>query len=156
MDFTKLYTLNEELEQMKQQYQLKVQKILKEVFTEFFDNNRTVTAVGWKAYTPYFNDGEPCEFRCEAYYAWVTNAKDYHVVEYGQYNGDEENVWVYDGDYGSFNDDLIPGLTKANAKDLRKFLSKIDDQFYLDAFGDHVKVFVTREGIEVVEYTDHD
>jgi hypothetical protein len=37
-------------------------ELLHKHFTEYFEANPEVEAVKWAQYTPYFNDGEPCEF----------------------------------------------------------------------------------------------
>lgn len=147
--------LNAELAELKANYQTRGQQIFKLAFKEFFDANPEVNVVGWRQYTPYFNDGEPCEFNCYASYAFVSNAKDYGQIEYGEYNGEDESVWISDGDYGDLNEELIPQSVLDNADALRSLLAKIDDSVFLDMFGDHVQVFATREGFDVQEYS-HD
>lgn len=147
--------MNNEMAELKANYQKRGQEIFKMAFKEFFEANPEVNVVGWRQYTPYFNDGEACEFRCYAEYAFVSNAKDYQNVEYGEYDGDEEGVWVEDPDYGDTNPEMIPESVIKNAEVLRKLLSKIDDDVFLDMFDDHVKVYATREGFEVTEY-EHD
>lgn len=144
--------LNAELAELKANYQTRGQQIFKLAFKEFFDANPEVNVVGWRQYTPYFNDGEPCEFNCYASYAFVSNAKDYGQIEYGEYNGEDESVWISDGDYGDLNEELIPQSVLDNADALRSLLAKIDDSVFLDMFGDHVQVFATREGFDVQEY----
>lgn len=158
MDLTKIDNLNKQLQEMKEKFRTEAQNTLSEVFKEFFENNPEVTAVGWRQYIPYFNDGEPCEFRSYAEYAWATNTKDYSSIDYGEYNGedDEESIWIDDPDYGCLNEELIPEQVDQEMKEVREFLSKIPEEIYQDMFGDHVKVYVTRSGVEVVEYTDHD
>ena len=37
------------------------------LFKVFFAEYPEVKAVGWKQFTPHFNDGEPCEFSCDSY-----------------------------------------------------------------------------------------
>lgn len=147
--------LNVELAELKANYQTRGKQIFKLAFKEFFDANPEVNVVGWRQYTPYFNDGEPCEFNCYASYAFISNAKDYDEIQYGEYNGEDESVWVTDDDYGDHNEELIPQSVKDNADVLRSLLAKIDDSVYLDMFGDHVQVFATREGFDVQEYS-HD
>lgn len=147
--------LNAELAELKANYQTRGKQIFKLAFKEFFDANPEVNVVGWRQYTPYFNDGEPCEFNCYASYAFVSNAKDYGQIEYGEYNGEDESVWISDGDYGDLNEELIPQSVLDNADALRSLLAKIDDSVFLDMFGDHVQVFATREGFDVQEYS-HD
>lgn len=147
--------MNLEMAELKANYQKRGQEIFKLAFKEFFEANPEVNVVGWRQYTPYFNDGEPCEFNCYASYAFVSNAKDYTAISYGEYEGEEENIWIDDDDYGDHNEELIPESVVENAEALRGLLSKIDDDVFLDMFGDHVQVFATREGFDVQEFS-HD
>lgn len=147
--------MNAEMQALRETYQKRGQEIFKLAFKEFFDANPEVHVVGWRQYTPYFNDGDTCEFNCYAEYAFVSNAKDYENIRWGEYNGDDENVWVEDADYGDTNEELIPKSVSANSAALRKLLAKIDEDVFLDMFGDHVQVFATREGFDVQDY-DHD
>lgn len=144
-----------EMSELKATYQKRGQEIFKLAFKEFFETNPEAHVVGWRQYTPYFNDGETCEFNCYAEYAFVSNAKDYKNIEWSEYSGDQEDVWVSDGDCGDTNEELIPESVSKNIDSLRKLLSNIDEDIFLDMFGDHVQVFATREGFEVVEYS-HD
>jgi hypothetical protein len=147
--------MNAEMQALRETYQRRGQEIFKQAFKEFFDANPEVTAVGWKQYTPYFNDGDACVFRCNADYAFITNAADYGDISYGEYDGDDENVWIEDPDYGDYQEELIPKNVSKNAEALRRLLGKIDDDVFLDMFGDHVQVFATREGFDVQDY-EHD
>ena len=147
--------MNAEMQALRETYQKRGQEIFKLAFKEFFEANPEVHVVGWRQYTPYFNDGDTCEFRCYAEYAFVSNAKDYENIQWGEYSGDEEGVWVADSDYGDTNPEMIPDSVIANTDALRNLLAKIDEDVFLDMFGDHVQVFATREGFDVQEY-DHD
>jgi hypothetical protein len=40
--------------------------------------------------------------------------------------------------------------------EISKKLSQIDDEIYEEVFGEHATILVTREGITVEEYTEHD
>jgi len=147
--------MNAEMAALRATYQKRGQEIFRLAFKEFFDANPEVQTVGWRQYTPYFNDGDTCEFNCYAEYAFVTNTADYENISWGEYDGEEENVWIEDPDYGDTEADSIPAHVVANAESLRKLLAKIDDDVFLDMFGDHVQVFATREGFDVQEYS-HD
>lgn len=159
MDTTQLESLidkmNDELSEIRAQYRVKTQEIFKGMFKKFFNKNPDVKCVFWRQYTPYFNDGDACVFSSGASYAAITNAEDYESIRYGEYDGDDEGVWVDDPDNGDYNSKLIPTPVKANAEALRRVLEKIDDDVYLQMFGDHCYVYATREGFDVQEY-DHD
>ena len=159
MDFNNIQTMindmNKEIEELRETYKQKTQKLFKKAFLAFFEQNPEVTAVGWRQYTPYFNDGDTCEFSSYACYATVTNAKDYENVVHGEYQGEDEGVWIYDPDYGSLNEELIPPTVAANSDALRKLLGSVSDDMYQSMFGDHVVVTSTREGFDVTDY-EHD
>jgi hypothetical protein len=148
-------TMNQELAVVRQSFQEKMQAIFKESFKEFFEANPEVTAIIWRQYTPYFNDGDACVFNSYASYAAYTNAPDYHEVRYGEYAGEHEDVWVWDSDYGDVNGKLMPSNVAQNAKAFNKILDKISDDVYLQLFGDHCIVYATRDGFDVTEY-EHD
>ena len=62
-DIEKLFDdMNKEMAELKKVYQTKTQEIFKLVFKQFFESNPEVNVVGWRQYTPYFNDGEACIF----------------------------------------------------------------------------------------------
>ena len=148
--------MNEEMETLREKYKEKTQFIFKSMFSEFFSEHPEVTAFGWHQYTPYFNDGDECVFRCNVEYGWATNAPDYQNVSYGEYDGENEDwVWVDDPDYGCQNEELIPEKTSKSLEKLRKVLGGIDEEVYKTMFGDHVTVIVTPNGIET-EYYEHD
>ena len=144
--------MNAEMQALRENYQKRGQEIFKLAFKVFFDANPEVHVVGWRQYTPYFNDGDTCEFNCYAEYAFVSNAKDYENIEWGEYSGDQEDVWVTGSDYGDTNPKMIPKSVIKNTGALRNLLSKIGEDVFLDMFGDHVQVFATREGFDVQDY----
>jgi hypothetical protein len=43
-----------------------------EMSAELFEQNPTLQSFSWTQYTPYFNDGDPCVFRCNGSYPDVT------------------------------------------------------------------------------------
>lgn len=63
--------LNEQRE-LQKKFQESAQTLFKETTKEFFDKNPGITGVVWTQYTPYFNDGDTCEF--SVHEATFTNA----------------------------------------------------------------------------------
>ncbi len=149
--------MNEELAEVRKTYQEKLQTIFKQTFVEYFENNPEVNAVGWRQYTPYFNDGEPCEFRCYTECAFATNAigDQLSEVEYGEYNGDDKSIWVLDPDYGCHNEEAIPEGVEEKHDALLTVLGLIENSVFLELFGDHCTVIATRKGFDIHEYS-HD
>lgn len=147
--------MNAEMKEMKKRYQERMQEVFKQAFLKYFEANPDVTCFSWRQYTPYFNDGDPCVFRCYVDYGSITNARDYRSVRWGEYDGEQEDVWIDDPDYGGFNEEAVPKQVLESTQSLRRLLGRVDDNVMLDMFGDHVVVYATRDGFEVDGY-DHD
>lgn len=126
-----------------------------------------VTAVGWRQYTPYFNDGDTCVF----------SISDIMVkLDYVATGGEEGNF------IDSYSSIIQEGVTKeyrrvtnANGydawdykntkleqgprKDIAEAMDDLDMDWFEDVclrnFGDHAFVQATTEGFQV-EYYEHD
>lgn len=112
-----------------------------------------VEAVKWQQYTPYFNDGEPCEFGIHQVFVKLTGVSE----EEGEY----ENGWFYEGDLRPYNSDTRKYEVKpeyagalAAIKDLEQNMGHFE-HFLSDTFGDHAEVTATHEGFDVEHY-DHE
>lgn len=116
-----------------------------------------VEAIIWDQYTPYFNDGEPCEF----------SVNDPRIVfegadeddEYSDYGDGSVDSWSLDY-YREKNPEYLPkaalALTNEETEELRNALNFSPFEDVLEAnFGDHAQVTATREGFNV-EYYEHD
>lgn len=114
---------------------------LRDVSHRIFEQHPSLQGFSWTQYTPYFNDGDPCLFSCHS---------DCPSVWFGEY---DEGA-AYEGDYETGNPDFTPEQDAAG-RAVVDALCAIDDDLYQDAFGDGVRVKVTREGIEVERF-DHD
>jgi hypothetical protein len=132
-------------------------------------NDPTVVEFGWRQYTPYFNDGEPCEFGVNG--LWVRTETDRDVedqydleVEYshpslGEMTGGE---WVNDPDRPGRRKkvgDRYEGPDQARYERCHALDGAIQggafEHVLLNAFGDHANITVRRDGIEV-EFYEHD
>lgn len=130
----------------------------------------TIVEFGWRQYTPYFNDGEPCTFSVHG--TWVrTDADtdvddDYELDLDGGHRtlGDEPHIKVPADGVGATNGwkwekGPYEGPDKGRydrCHDLRKAVEGGSfEHVLLDAFGDHANITVRRAGIEV-EFYDHD
>ncbi len=98
-----------------------------------------VVKFGWHQYTPYFNDGEPCEFGAgELWVQLPEDPEDFDDWQLDLYRLNENHP-VHDVAYA---------LSRAvNGGEF--------DVALLELFGDHANITVTREGITVDEYS-HD
>ncbi|MGP4084148.1 hypothetical protein [Streptomyces sp. KR55] len=131
----------------------------------------TIVEFGWRQYTPYFNDGEPCTF--SVYGLWVRTEDDQDVVD-----DDDDYELELDGTHRSLGDEpyrKVPtnengsgwkwekgpyeGPDKARYDRCHALWHALEsgafDNVLLDTFGDHARVTVRRDGIEV-EFYQHD
>ena len=116
-------------------------KGVKEELTVLFEKFPELEAVRWNQYTPYFNDGDPCEFR--------VGDLTYKLAgddESGDYEDGFQDVWIEDDDQYKAMKEAISGTSD-------KFNSLED--VLLVAFGDHQQITATRNGVAVEEY-DHE
>lgn len=122
----------------------------------FFAKYPSIESVVWTQYTPYFNDGEPCEFGLGEF-AVVGDLKSLGLKSY---EDDNENNDYYEEGYPTESSCTICWSTKnETAKDIKGFLESLeslDDQVYLAVFGDHVRVVANRDGTFEVDEYDHD
>jgi hypothetical protein len=109
----------------------------------FMREHPEVKAIGWTQYTPYFNDGEPCVFNFHGLHASMEEERGDSLYDEG---------WAEI--YGKKADDGWTQQTWDDLVALAKALSDADEDLEA-AFGDHVQVIVTPEGVDVEEYS-HD
>jgi hypothetical protein len=100
-----------------------------EPFAKFFEAHEELEALWFCAYTPYFNDGEECIFSVRETYGVV---------------GDDEYV------YGYGDEPVAKSIREAD-----DIVHSLPEDVIRGLFGDHVKVVITRDGVNVEEY-DHD
>ena len=162
----KLKGLIEVQTNLRKEFQSQAQAAFKEVVKEFFDTNTGINLVTWTQYTPYFNDGESCEFSVNE--AYFSNVEDVNELSYGEYGGEDDSIWSVNNPIRHMRGDVswdketsakVQATTGLNPDSIKEFMdilnsSEMEDIFSI-MFGDHVRVTLTRAGIEVEEY-DHD
>lgn len=119
---------------------------LKVAFAELFAAHPSLKSVKWQQYTPYFNDGEPCEFGVHEFYSSIEGV----VSKHGEHaDGGEGYVSPWD----------LEGEAKEKAAPILDAVCElsrlIPADVMLASFGDHVEVVATRDGFQVDEYS-HD
>ena len=157
---TKISEANERINELKKQVQKELQAEFNGALSELFDAYPFVKSVSFAAYTPYFNDGDNCEYSVNHDYCDFNGYGEYD--DNGKGEGEnilqlaKENIYVKVG--GSYkqqpNPDFNP-LYKEAVEAFRSALAIVDDDNWEEMVGDHVKVTITREGITTDEY-DHD
>jgi hypothetical protein len=107
-----------------------------------------IVAIGWEQYTPYFNDGDVCEFRARE--PWVKTIADTDPDK-GRW---DLTMYSHPTFSGSMTAEVQASMRRADA-----FCMAVEDGEFenvlLDAFGDHAKVEVRKDGISV-EFYEHE
>jgi hypothetical protein len=174
---TKISEANERINELKKQVQKELRAEFTGALAELFDAYPFVTSLSFTAYTPYFNDGDSCEYSVNHDYCDFNGYDEHHDKEGEGENvlrNARETVYVeepnpeYDCNYKGWesnkrgetkhvkkpNADFNP-LYKEAIDAFREALAVVDDDNWEEMVGDHVKVTITREGITTDEY-DHD
>lgn len=139
---TVLGELSTKREQIEAAAREQAKAILAPGLKEFMEAHPDIKAIGWTQYTPYFNDGEECIFGVHGLHASAKDERDDSL--YG--DGWEEI-------YSKVADGFSPESWKA-LQELEAALSGGEPELKA-AFGDHVQVIVTKDGVDVEEY-EHD
>ena len=141
----------EDVQAKRKQLTEEVKAVLAEGISEFMKEHPAIKALGWTQYTPYFNDGDTCEFSVgEIYYSLTENQPDSFYDDEDDGEGSWNEIWTHEK--------KVPeGLTAQEYKDLVEFVKALNgaEEDLQAAFGDHVKVIVTQNGVDVEEY-EHD
>lgn len=107
--------------------------------------------VSWHQYTPYFNDGDTCEFSCHG-------SGEVFINCYGP-NPEKPTIECddeYENEYGSYVTEEKENMWQHKAAiDITDLISSLGDDMMEHIFGDHVKVIIGREKIVVEDY-EHD
>lgn len=150
--------LIEEQRALRVKFQETAQALFKETTKQFFDNNPGVTAILWTQYTPYFNDGDTCEFRVNDVYFTNANSEQMDEVSgWGEYGGEDDAVWSETAwGFKYHKDRHFEGIKVEDANQFSDLIGSGDmEDVMKEMFGDHVRVVATREGFDVQEY-DHE
>lgn len=149
MGLEKLNELKSKMAAVKAEMAREGKQAFQEACDEVFQAHPKLESFSWVQYTPYFNDGEPCEFHVyEDLAKMVFEGKD---LEYVWVNHRGEAV--VEGVEDVEDKDGLVAAAEAAIK-VTSFLAG-NGEIALDAFGDHAKVTVSRDGIDV-EHCDHD
>jgi hypothetical protein len=111
-------------------------------FKEIFDSYPTLQSIGWRQYTPYFCDGDPCEFSVHA------DAEALFINGRSSYSDEDEDE---DG-----QDRLPEADADAIADEAADFLDMFEPDDLKALYGDHVRVTVNRDGKVKTDDYEHD
>jgi hypothetical protein len=153
-----LNVLIEQFAEAKKNFQAEAKKSLTAVFKEFFDETPEIKVIKWTQYTPYFNDGDTCIFRVND--PTFSNVDDstlvstYGELDMDEYEAKEEGLYAFEGSWSRPDD--LPAHVVTNTDLISNLIcSEEMEEVFEAAFGDHVCVTVTRDGIDIEDH-DHD
>lgn len=121
-------------------------------------------ALRWRQYTPYFNDGDACEFSVSDVSVRVSSLPE----DCGDYEDGFVDAWhisyAFDhvrpgDDYGQEVRDAFTAESGAEFKELVKDFSHLicqAEEFMEALFGDHVEITLRADGTFEVEDYEHD
>lgn len=121
----------------------------------------TIVEFGWRQYTPYFNDGEPCTFSVHG--TWVRTTADEDADEYELEMWGHRSIGKVPGHHdeatGQWVNDPYEGPDEARYHRCKALEGAVEggafENVLLDSFGDHAEITVRRDGIKV-EFYSHD
>lgn len=167
----KVQELDHKLNKMKREMAEPFTELLIKVLKEEIFDKYQVENVFWTQYTPYFNDGEACEFTVHDMYCIIIGDEEpceYEGSELYIKSADQLKEYSSSGGADSWTREIAKTTMKLIELEPNYFelvetwnrvtrsLGNIDDDIYLLAFGDHARVTITRDGkIEVDDY-DHE
>lgn len=177
----KISKSQKEIEKLKNQLFKDSEKLFKTSCKKIFENNPDFNSFSWTQYTPYWNDGDSCEFSAHTDYVYIDDEEEESDTHNAEVNikelkqkektikkltseieklkkqGKKDDDWEI-----KQNNSRIEVLNELNLEEAEKryaFLKDIDDLFKnIDdetlerMFGDHAKVVVTKNGINVESY----
>lgn len=150
------------------------------MFVSIFEQAPTLKSFGWTQYTPYFNDGDTCEFGVHYDYPWINGANsdyneesdisikiyDYKVLQ------TEEDVRINNevaekagyswykgksiGENGLCYNPLYDEPAANAVEQIKEVLKSIPEDFFKDLFGDHTQVTIYSDGSIACDDYNHD
>lgn len=174
-----LKVLNASIKKLRDEAAEKSRAFFHKETTEFFAAVPEIKSIVWSQYTPFFADGDVCEFGVNDP-AFLGESQD----PYGEkYYDDEENPftkpsrWTYERARANNKSDNVSRecIAQIEAYDklreemgaekfdgisnridaMKQVFASIDNDYMQMMFGDHVLVVATAEGFDINEY-DHD
>jgi hypothetical protein len=124
----------------------KIRAMAGEVFASeaktLFETHPVLASFSWTQYTPYFNDGSPCEFGAHTDYVTVTDIDGNEQEDVSawsvRYYAERGTDWE--------GKPYTPSALDLAAAAACDFLAEFETEDYLMMFGDHTKVTVYRDG----------
>ncbi len=150
-----------QLNAIKERMQNEGQEAFESYFKKFLEENEQIHGITFTAYTPYFNDGETCVYRLGEVRFKLTHQAllDLNYPRPNDKYAKPEQLedmedWEYCGTVEYYDIKDISSELSAKMKKVSEDVESAEELIEL-VFGDHVELFITRDGVEVSEY-EHD
>lgn len=147
-----------ELDRMIQEFG---EQAIKEYLREFWEKNPTIKSIKWQQYTPYFNDGDACEFSVYEVGGFIEGLSEPDDGDYEDGHLDSWSImYKYWDKISTMDRDIREDwITEkhpeyAALKKLNEIWSN-NEIALLSVFGDHVQITADRDKIQVEEHS-HD
>lgn len=140
-NFETFVTAKNKINELKKELKNKTKKVFREGADAIFNKYPDLVSFEFSMYTPYWNDGDACTFRV---------LTEYPVIVVKQ-NG-KNITYDLDSEYDEADSKEIENIFDSLEKELFKHFDKDD---YMEMFGDHATVTVTREKMSVTR-CEHD
>ncbi len=121
--------IKQELTALFEAYQQRAQAEFRAAFDGLFAKWADLQTVSFQCYAAYFADGDETPFRAH--------------IDYPSFNGGDR--W-----------EDAPTVSKACVEEVKTLLRAFPHDVYESMFGNNTEVVVSREGVSVTDYTDHD
>lgn len=161
---------------------VEIQKEFPVMFVDLFKQTPKLKSFGWRQYTPYFNDGDTCEFYVHTDDPYINGKNEEHddinenevslrIYEYKKLKTDEDIRindelaeksglhWYKGKGIGSDGLGYNPNYDADVAhvvREIQSVLENIPQEFFKDMFGDHCVVTLFADGKIKVEEYEHD
>lgn len=156
MNFEQMNKMREEMNTMKTNYESAMKTfgkmIFKEATEEIFSKNPKLKSFTWNQFTPYFNDGDTCEFNVYRD-TYLINGSDDYLDTWNAGNWLEES-YEYKPDPKEYGLETVQEVHDI-ALGLDKVMNLFTDDDLKSLFGDHTSVTVNRDGTIVTDDYDH-
>lgn len=148
----KLIEFRAERETLSQKIRAMAGAVFAEEAKKLFETNPKLASFSWTQYTPYFNDGEACEFRAHTDYITVTDVDGNEEDEVSSWSVRHyvEKGIDWNGNPYTPSELELAGVAAC------EFLAEFEDAEFLMMFGDHTRVTVFRDGRVESDGYNHD
>lgn len=152
----RLKLIKKEVQDAKKQAQKKAHEVFHEEVKNLFDKFPELESFSWDQFTPYFNDGDTCEFYSNHGECGWQATIDGEDIEVCQHEGIE---YAEACDFDLQDESKWKNIQKTGLK-IEKAIASVLSIFEQDdfqiMFGDHITVVVDKSGVKTFNCNDHD